>query len=225
MYRTVVTICTTSLTFGNSTFCSHSVFMCFVWIWEQTASISLCNINWLVCITETVCVYCAVRTVYVRFWQAVCIARSAATLLAVTMRGCRRNGPNYHTMPTFPNSQGVLYKVKRSALNGDHVHPSACGLVSATKPLVGFLWNSLEFPESRLCGSYTFLTFVINLCPFFFFHISRPIWAKFGVRDPHIMLPTVLTLVTSGLGKAVRLLGRKRTYFNCALWNHVTWWM
>jgi len=36
--------------------------MCFMWIWEQTAIISLYNINWLVFITETVCVYCAVRT-------------------------------------------------------------------------------------------------------------------------------------------------------------------
>jgi hypothetical protein len=58
----VVTICTASLTFSNSTFCPHSVFMCFVWIWEQTAIMSLYNINWLVFITETVCVYCAVRT-------------------------------------------------------------------------------------------------------------------------------------------------------------------
>jgi len=39
-----------------------AVFMCFVWISEQTAIISLHNINWLVCITETECVYCAVRT-------------------------------------------------------------------------------------------------------------------------------------------------------------------
>ena len=38
--------------------------MCFVWIWEQTAIISLYNINWLVFITETECVYCAVRTGY-----------------------------------------------------------------------------------------------------------------------------------------------------------------
>ena len=29
--------------------------MCFVWISEQTAIISLYNINWLVCITETEC--------------------------------------------------------------------------------------------------------------------------------------------------------------------------
>ena len=58
----VVTICTASLTFSNSTFSPHSVFMCFVWISEQTAIISLYSINWLVCITETECVYCAVRT-------------------------------------------------------------------------------------------------------------------------------------------------------------------
>ena len=58
----MVTICTANLTFSNSTFCPHSVFMCFVWIWEQTAIISLYNINWLAFITETECVYCAVRT-------------------------------------------------------------------------------------------------------------------------------------------------------------------
>ena len=58
----MVTICTTSLTFTNSTFCPHSVFMRFVWIWEKTAIISLYNINWLVFITETESVYCAVRT-------------------------------------------------------------------------------------------------------------------------------------------------------------------
>ena len=45
---------------NNSTFCPHSVFMCFVWIWEQTAIISLYRIDWLVFITETECVYCVV---------------------------------------------------------------------------------------------------------------------------------------------------------------------
>ena len=53
---------TASLTFNNSTFCPYSVFMCFVWIWEQTAIISLYSVNWLVFITEAGCVYCAVRT-------------------------------------------------------------------------------------------------------------------------------------------------------------------
>jgi len=36
--------------------------MCFIRISEQTAIISLYNINWLVFRTETECVYCAVRT-------------------------------------------------------------------------------------------------------------------------------------------------------------------
>jgi len=34
---------------------AHSVFMCFVWIWEQTAIISLYIIDWFVFITETEC--------------------------------------------------------------------------------------------------------------------------------------------------------------------------
>ena len=58
---------TEHLTFSNSTFCPHSVFMCFVWIWEQTAIISLYSINWPVFITETDCVYCAVRTEHLTF--------------------------------------------------------------------------------------------------------------------------------------------------------------
>ena len=60
----VVTIFTTSLTFNNSTFCPHSVFMCFMWISEQTAIISLYSTDWLVFITETQCVYCAVRSTF-----------------------------------------------------------------------------------------------------------------------------------------------------------------
>ena len=49
------------LTLKSSTFCPHCVFMCFMWIWEQTAIISLYTINCLDFITETECVYCAVR--------------------------------------------------------------------------------------------------------------------------------------------------------------------
>ena len=50
--------------------CNRIIFMCFVWISEQTAIISLYNINWLAFITETECVYCAVRAkdiyIYIR---------------------------------------------------------------------------------------------------------------------------------------------------------------
>ena len=65
MYHTVVTVCTASST-GGTYYILHSptlrsahtaVFMCFVWISEQTAII-----NWLVFVTEAESVYCAVRT-------------------------------------------------------------------------------------------------------------------------------------------------------------------
>jgi hypothetical protein len=46
------------------TFRPHAVFMCFVWISEQTAIISLYSINWQVFINEMECVYCSVRTEY-----------------------------------------------------------------------------------------------------------------------------------------------------------------
>ena len=50
----------------HSTFCSHSVFMCFVWIWEQTAIISLYNINGL--------------HVYIQFKLMLLLIRSHASL-------------------------------------------------------------------------------------------------------------------------------------------------
>jgi len=55
-------VVTPGLTLSSSTFCPHSVVTCFVWIWAQIAIISLYSVNWLVCITETESVYCAVRT-------------------------------------------------------------------------------------------------------------------------------------------------------------------
>ena len=40
----------------------HTVFMCFVFIWEQTAACATYSINWLVFITQMKNVYSAVRT-------------------------------------------------------------------------------------------------------------------------------------------------------------------
>ena len=41
---------------------AHTVFMCFVFIWEQTPTCATYSIKWLVFITEMKSVYCAVRT-------------------------------------------------------------------------------------------------------------------------------------------------------------------
>jgi hypothetical protein len=79
----VVTLCIPSLKFNNSTFCPRSVFMCFVWIWEQTAIISQNNINWLVCITETKCVYFAVRTGRLYIFQVVCFVYRDSRITSV----------------------------------------------------------------------------------------------------------------------------------------------
>ena len=40
----------------------HTVFMCFVFIWEQTAACATYIMNCLVFITEMKSVYCALRT-------------------------------------------------------------------------------------------------------------------------------------------------------------------
>jgi hypothetical protein len=57
----VVTVCALRLAL-SSTFSPHSIFMCFVWVLEQTAIISLYSVYWLVFINVRECVYCAVRT-------------------------------------------------------------------------------------------------------------------------------------------------------------------
>jgi hypothetical protein len=48
----------------HSSLCPHSTFKCFVWIWEQTAIISLYSIDWMAFIAETECVYYAVRSTF-----------------------------------------------------------------------------------------------------------------------------------------------------------------
>jgi hypothetical protein len=54
---------------------THRVHLCFfLRISEQTAIISLYSINWLVFITETECVYCALRAEYLKPWFRVLVA-------------------------------------------------------------------------------------------------------------------------------------------------------
>jgi hypothetical protein len=59
----MVTSAPPGVTFTSSTTCPHTVFM---WFFngsqKKTEIIFLYSINWLVCITDMVCVYCAVRT-------------------------------------------------------------------------------------------------------------------------------------------------------------------
>ena len=51
-----------SLKFRNSMFYVESEFICYLWISERTAIISVCSINWMVFKTEMGSAYCALRT-------------------------------------------------------------------------------------------------------------------------------------------------------------------
>ena len=120
----------------NSTFCPHSVFMCFVWIWEQTAIISLHNINWLVFITETECVYCAV-------W--------AESLTIVQF--------NFKELITWVNLR-KFHRISRSTsvavCNIRFDDPSSCHSVSFTALNLSFgskfVWNCLSLPRPLTTG-------------------------------------------------------------------------
>ena len=61
---------------------AHTVFMWFVFIWEQTATCATYSINWLVFITEVKSVYCAVRTGSLN--KAVCASYLKVNLLKPT---------------------------------------------------------------------------------------------------------------------------------------------
>ena len=58
------TVCASSLKVNIATTVrsAHTVFMCFVFTWEQTATCATYSINWSVFITEMNSVYSAVRT-------------------------------------------------------------------------------------------------------------------------------------------------------------------
>jgi len=59
-----VTLCTNSFEHYKILHSARSVFVCFLWISEQTVNFALLSIQELVFITEMARVYCAVRTGY-----------------------------------------------------------------------------------------------------------------------------------------------------------------
>jgi hypothetical protein len=70
----------------HSTFCPHSVFMCFVWIWEQTAIISLYSINWLQSATHH-------RTVQNKTHSTPILHRHTPPSITNTRKSSKKNHP------------------------------------------------------------------------------------------------------------------------------------
>jgi hypothetical protein len=74
----------------RGTFAPHSVFMSFVWIWEQTSIISVFSTHCRYFITETECVYFAVRSAHTVYLCVLCGSENKQRLFhctALTLRG------------------------------------------------------------------------------------------------------------------------------------------
>ena len=141
------TWCTTSLKFNNSTrtvHSNHTVFMCFIFIWEQTATCVTYSINWLVFITEMKSVYSAVRTGSLN--KAVC---------ASSLKGWRnsRSSP-YRAVNTprsyKPTSQCCVMKESLFVLRSVH------------NTQTGHLWGKKEFVRSDALYSCVFVNVILS---------------------------------------------------------------
>jgi hypothetical protein len=78
----VYTVCGQNVRRG--TYATHSVWLSIVWIWAQTALLSLYSINWLVFITETEFVYCAVRSAHTVYLCVLCGSENKQRLFQYT---------------------------------------------------------------------------------------------------------------------------------------------
>ena len=89
---------------------AHTVFMCFVFIWEQTATCATYSINWLVFITEMKSVYSAIRTGSLN--KAVC-----ALSLKVKFLKCRSQHESGYMVKllTTPSQIGFIVQKNQSA--------------------------------------------------------------------------------------------------------------
>ena len=130
----------------NSTFCPHSVFMCFVWIWEQTATISVYSINLPVYKTEAESVYCAVRagslnqTDTVSFLEGLNTIRCAVRACSTCRLYCQlryTNGP--HTF-LYPLSLTVYNLSSWLAASLDKVQKNKYALLRRIR----LLWNKFN---------------------------------------------------------------------------------
>ena len=145
----MVTICTTRFNIQKLHILpTHTVFMCFVWISEQTAII-----NWLVCITETECVYCAVRTGYLKiFMCSVWISEQTAIisqyninwLICITEKVCVyyavRTGSLTiiqvdHSLQNYSADLSRTFKTSVSQLSQFNPHANTEQFLSSGRPL------------------------------------------------------------------------------------------
>jgi hypothetical protein len=131
--------------------------MCFLWIWEQTAIISLYSINWSVFITVTECVYYTVRTAssykthYVSPLKVLsnteCLICKSDLNMSVRLyiyQACDTNGNIYGTKTTLPTNTVHSRQCRARTLAG------YCKIISLLARMAGKVQFTPKRPAAHL---------------------------------------------------------------------------
>jgi hypothetical protein len=140
--------------------------MCFVWIWEQTAIISLCRINWLACITETESVYYAVRT------GSLYIIQVKTSRLLVIIYMTSSNIQQFYVLPT-PCIDVFCVDLRT---NSDYFALTGSNVTAYVTCITGkgqWILQWKGFPQSRQDLPIHFAVFIIN---FYIHQFFFPQW-------------------------------------------------
>jgi hypothetical protein len=102
---------------------AHTVYLCVLWVSQNKQPLfPPYNINWLVFITEMVCVYCAVRTgsLYILEMQ---VAKGFLWFSSVLQQIC---SPYHIELPTLPKFRhDAALKTRNSAQNAQRLSPAS----------------------------------------------------------------------------------------------------
>ena len=165
--------------------------MCFVFIWEQTATCATYSINWLVFITEMKSVYSAVRTGYLSTEYDLVLPYYISSILSF---------PSSHTVVAY------VFLLTFLSLYPSPVFPS---LTWFRRQLFYKMWPiQLPFPLFTLCRTFSFPRHVLTLLSFS--HV-RSSWSPPSFSSTTLKLSRCLwSTVRSSKVSAPYKLGYKR---------------
>ena len=154
--------------------------MCFVWIWEQTAIISLHTINWRVFIIETECVYCAVLNEYLNIIEECRFRfRAPVNIIPPTLHNSLHldaalnrttNGRRVRTL-----QKAMVFPKLRNELRANYFHLISVELrwnrnigCANSCEVLTVVFDALEYFQQLLAASSGFLTgwnswFLLNM--------------------------------------------------------------
>jgi hypothetical protein len=144
----VVTICTAGLTFSNSTFWTHSVIMCFMLTSEQADIISLYSTDCLVWITDSVPVYCAVRTEYL-----ICVININVRIERAKTLGVTLHVPTALYCQTEQCSQHFAKYSLRPLGNASYW--STCHVCQSWESGIPYIRNQMHCSITRILQTYS----------------------------------------------------------------------